>query len=161
MDMDDFLAVGSETGPKDHVPQNRVIEGKAARRWLVICPEQRGAEGLIANLRLELEKLVARQGLHRSILLAGKTQVIAVFVHPLVDAPSLAAALATGERGGHDLVKFRLDGVVGVQNVEELRFRGKIQTTIKILEQTEVRGIARELTGEAGKTLHQFLRPVR
>src|SRR5271168_4346880 len=157
MDMDDFLAIGSEGGPKDHVPQNRVIEREATRRWLAICAEQRSAEGLISDLRLSLEKLIARKVFHRSILLAGKTQVTVIFVNPLVNAPTLATAPTTGERSGHGLIKFRLDGVVGVENVQELRFRSKIQATVKILEQTQVVGVANELAGEAWKTLHQLL----
>ncbi len=56
---------------------------------------------------------------------------------------------AVRERLRHHLVKFRLNEVIRVQNLQKFRLGGKIQRAVQVSEQAEIPFVADVFAGEA------------
>jgi len=61
-----------------------------------------------------------------------------LLVNPLVQAPAQAEASAVLQQAGHDLIKVRLDHVIGVQDLEVFALVGKIEAAVKVAEEAQV-----------------------
>ena len=89
-----------------------------------------------------------------------KAQVPVLFVNSPIQAPRQRAPIKAGEHPSHRFIEGRLNSVIGVQDLQKVRFRREFQTPVEILEQAEVGRVANELAGHSGKTPDNFFRAV-
>ena len=94
MNVDDFLAVGAESRPENHVAQNGNVQGKLAGCRQSIRSQQGGAKRLVADFGLELEELIPAQQFDFPVRFSRPAQVFVVFINALVLAPGKSQPFA-------------------------------------------------------------------